>query len=1098
MARALILVLLIMGSALAWGQPEKDAAASAAYQRLFESVKKSDFLRHFESIGASPSRLAGSDGERQTLAYVEREFRRLGLKNIRKEPFEVTVPDPESIGVLRSSDGNWSISVLPLWPNLVRTSTCDVEGPMIYGRFGTLEDLKGKSLDGAIVLLEFASGANWRNAFKLGAQAVVFVEPDSMDRTDAEQKFSSTPLSAPRFYLPLRDAGPVLRAAFRTQKVRLTCRQNWVRRSTYNLLADLPARTPSKSAERLVLGAAADAMSVVPGRAPGASGASSLAALLELARQAASNPGNRPMTFVAIAANALGLQGWREYAERRLQEGKTQFLHVTLDLDQGRPTLGAFARSWYADYRNETLDPVRNLTRVLRANADRMAPLHGVESGRFVTLDAANDSDGRTWRNTIFGKFAFGCEPLMMAGMNAITLATVETSRARLDTPFDQSSIFDRESLIRQTQTLACILWHLARDTSDPGELSVHKVPVTARVPTRGTLVSAFGTLEGRVVQFDPNESFVADIPVTNALAVAGHAQKTLAGVRGAMVQAVDPKTGAYRFVGVQPSRNFWHLDQRYQYVAAYALDEVSGRITMAPTDGLFGQSTDRLFRITSSYLSFPIVVFPAVGTDLYGLVDPHELKPFEAFGVYDPKADATPRNFSIAIPAAAPRMNSDREDTAVLFMEEGAKFKLLMTSAYGEWRLILIGADRKSPTGAGYQVSRENTRLADVAGLTAHDLLTLNQSRLDTFAQYRILSPELDALQRQARDALDDAEQARQSRDWPRAERSAHQAWGYALRAHPMIMGTVNDVVNGVLFYLALLIPFSIFAERLFFAKRKLTSQLFASMAIFIGSFIVLLMIHPAFEIVSNPSMIFVAFVMGTLSLLVATFIIGKFESSLRDMRALQTGLRHIDVGRMSVAMAAFNLGIANMRRRKARTFLTTLTLIVMTFIVLSFTSIVPGLSLGESPSSNEGTYPGMLVRNPGLDPLQNLTYLAVANEFSEEATVVRRVWYYGADIADHGVLTATQGERSADVRAIAGFEPKESEVTRPQLALLPGGRWFVENDREVAILPFSVAERLRIGPEEAGKAEIGFAGRQLRVIGILDDSRLRATMDL
>ena len=38
------------------------------------------------------------------------------------------------------------------------------------------------------------------------------------------------------------------------------------------------------------------------------------------------------MTFAAISANGLALQGWREYAERRLHERRDQFLHITLDL----------------------------------------------------------------------------------------------------------------------------------------------------------------------------------------------------------------------------------------------------------------------------------------------------------------------------------------------------------------------------------------------------------------------------------------------------------------------------------------------------------------------------------------------------------------------------------------------------------------------------------------------------------------------------------------------------------------------------------------------------------------------------------------------
>ena len=101
----------------------------------------------------------GTDGGRPrqngtgTLKDVEGVFRRLGLVHIRREPFAVTTPDPEAMGVV--SGGYWTARVRPLWPNLVRTSTCDVRGPLIYGRRGTLSELSGKAVAGAIVVLEF-------------------------------------------------------------------------------------------------------------------------------------------------------------------------------------------------------------------------------------------------------------------------------------------------------------------------------------------------------------------------------------------------------------------------------------------------------------------------------------------------------------------------------------------------------------------------------------------------------------------------------------------------------------------------------------------------------------------------------------------------------------------------------------------------------------------------------------------------------------------------------------------------------------------------------------------------------------------------------
>ena len=245
------------------------------------------------------------------------------------------------------------------------------------------------------------------------------------------------------------------------------------------------------------------------------------------------------------------------------------------------------------------------------------------------------------------------------------------------------------------------------------------------------------------------------------------------------------------------------------------------------------------------------------------------------------------------------------------------------MGSGLGEIRLVLCNPTKEKPDGQGYvtQSGTESTssdrQFISANGLfpsaplnTALDILTINQERLDKFAKYRIISKGVNDLQVSAKSEIDLAKASIAKNDYVEAERHSRAGWGYALRAHPFIQKTANDVVNGVIFYLFLIIPFSYFMERLFFAYRKLTHQLGAAAGVFAASFLLLYFIHPAFEIVTNPMMIFIAFVMGVLCLIVIGFILGKFEASLKALKAAQSGVHEVDIRRVSVAMAAFNLG--------------------------------------------------------------------------------------------------------------------------------------------------------------------------------------------
>ena len=55
--------------------------------------------------------------------------------------------------------------------------------------------------------------------------------------------------------------------------------------------------------------------------------------------------------------------------------------------------------------------------------------------------------------------------------------------------------------------------------------------------------------------------------------------------------------------------------------------------------------------------------------------------------------------------------------------------------------------------------------------------------------------------------------------------------------------------------------------------------------------------------------------------------------------------------------------------------------------------TSIVPDLQINELPSDNPARYSGMLIRNPGLEPLQSVTFRQLANEFAGNRYVDRFV---------------------------------------------------------------------------------------------------------
>ena len=77
-----------------------------------------------------------------------------------------------------------------------------LQGPIIYGGGGELGHLNGKTVEGAIVIMEMASGRNWLHAANLGAKALIYVDRGPTDKMFFEEKLELSPIRFPRFWMP--------------------------------------------------------------------------------------------------------------------------------------------------------------------------------------------------------------------------------------------------------------------------------------------------------------------------------------------------------------------------------------------------------------------------------------------------------------------------------------------------------------------------------------------------------------------------------------------------------------------------------------------------------------------------------------------------------------------------------------------------------------------------------------------------------------------------------------------------------------------------------------------------------------------------------
>jgi len=259
---------------------------------------------------------------------------------------------------------------------------------------------------------------------------------------------------------------------------------------------------------------------------------------------------------------------------------------------------------------------------------------------------------------------------------------------------------------------------------------------------------------------------------------------------------------------------------------------------------------------------------------------------------------------------------------------------------------------------------------------------------------------------------------------------------------------------------------------------------------------------VHPAFQLVgSTPYIILLAFVVLVLGIVVLFIVMNKFSQEVQKAKRASAGVHEVDVGRLSATTAAVLLGISNLRRRKLRTGLTATTLVLLTFTVLSFTSIEAKLKYYKLPRDNQPLYQGALIRDRNWLGLQPSVLEYVKSAFTEHATVIPRAWYQAQSKGERAYVrfrNAQTGQVSF-ANGLVGMVAEEPVATGVD-RLLQGekSRWFAPGDRNTCIVPDDLAQLVDIGPEDVGTATIELFGSSFTVIGIIDSEEFNKLKDL
>ena len=550
---------------------------------------------------------------------------------------------------------------------------------------------------------------------------------------------------------------------------------------------------------------------------------------------------------------------------------------------------------------------------------------------------------------------------------------------------------------------------------------------------------------------------------------------------------------------------------QRYHRYDAFFFDSF-GLVSHAKDYGPSAQSIYDSSRMVFDYRPVNEVLYRASPVAVLDPFNPQSLKVFSGFTFLDASTLA-------AFPSTSQFYNGDG---LMDFVQPDKRFYLVLKAGAPQNELVsTIREFTLAPSGGGAPDWRPSGAEIDGPGYLAADTPYLRDLSRDAFASMSGLDGKRLALQRRhgIADELseafaDKAETTAGDGGGSALERRRRlrQGLSYLVLNHPAVRGTISEAVFGIVWYLGLLVPFAFFLEKLLFDFADARKQVVAQSAIFLAAFAMLRLLHPAFLMIRSSAMILLGFAIVIVVLSVMALLYGKFGENLDALRRAGGRVSGAEANRSGIVLTAFMLGLNNMHRRKVRTGLTCATLVLMTFVMVCFTSVSSNV-IDTERATGRASYQGIVVRNDAFFPLSQAETSALVSEFGARHPVCRRTIYTGWHDSWRQALRSPEfrvstGEGDAAhmrvARAALGFDP--SEPLAASIRMLCTNGWFSADgqpgnasDPKPVILSDIMAEQLGLTREmvESSKAEVTIDSVPFFVQNIFDSASLESVAD-
>jgi hypothetical protein len=732
--------------------------------------------------------------------------------------------------------------------------------------------------------------------------------------------------------------------------------------------------------------------------------------------------------------------------KKRIKRRKKQII-ISLHLSSHGEGIGAFNEGWLYDIKPavNVFAPYVKLNNVLieqGKSVDRQMNLPG------FFKDTLRPSLQQSWQSYFKDTPALGGEVSRLAGFLGVTFVTANDARQFWGTPFDTIDRVDINQAALQSRYISLLL----------SKLSAQPDLQVKRLPRNG-----FATLSGRA-NFLRHGAVFADAPAPDSVIMSFQGP--------AIFYNMADQSGDFTIKGAVTK----NLTLHKVILEGYKFDPLTGRTIWAIDKKKTTKDRYRV-KMINPHMETDLIMFACRQTTLLNLLEPRNFGYMTKIQLFDARVDATPIRYWWS------RIDTRSSLLASIYLQPGTRFKLALSDTLLTKKLILTHADKAHPSGNGYRIDDTPT-IAPTQYLAAKDMWALLTPRIVNLEDKGINNQKIKDLQIQGTRALDTAQTHLANMAYDQFFKASGNALALAGRVYDHVESIQKDVLYGVLFYILLFAPFAFCLERLVFAFINIYKRIAGFIGILIALIAIIYNVHPAFDLAYSPVVVILAFFILGLSATVTWIIFHHFENEMKRFQQQGNKANDGEISLLKAFSASFFMGINNLRRRRVRTALTCTTLIILTFTIMSFTSVKSMRQHSRLQYNDTAPYQGLLIKQINWNSLPENAFKVIQNTMAGQMIAAPRAWLENENRTQATSIPVASETAHFSANAMLGLSAVEPEISHLS-RLITKGRWFAPIDRYTIIIPEHMAERLNLSDIEKTRPVIQLWSLPFEVIG-------------